>query len=159
MDRVKLYQRHQALATVLASRLERFVRPPWTREDMHQAAHLALIVAIADYHAQQPRGTSVAQYAAPRIFRAVRPFTRHKPVTELADIPVPPAPAEFEMRQDLIRLAVEVGHLPEMQRAAVVLRHDDGLPLRDVAERLNLSISGTKLLLLKAYSQLRQQLS
>lgn len=155
MDRKALYNRHRGLATVLAKRLERYVRPPWSSEDMHQAAELALWIASHEW----PGRGDFKRYAARQVLRSVRAFTRQKPLVDLADIAADPVNPEVEVRQELLRLTIEVGNLPDKQREAVVARHDDELPVAKVAERLDLSISGTKWLLRKAYRHLRRRLS
>lgn len=61
--------------------------------------------------------------------------------------------------EQLLRLAAELDALPEDQRLAVELRHLHGLPLAEVAERLNRSRDAAAGLVIRGLRQLRQKMA
>ena len=74
--------------------------------------------------------------------------------SEAPDAPSPEAEVVgAEGFEDLLR------QLPPRQRAAVVLRHLDGLPLADIAEALGVSVGTVKSSLHSAYRSLRVELA
>ena len=54
------------------------------------------------------------------------------------------------------QLAALLGHLPALQRAALVLRYADGLPVREVARQIHKSESATESLLSRGRTALRE---
>jgi RNA polymerase sigma-70 factor (ECF subfamily) len=69
------------------------------------------------------------------------------------------SPAEnAERNEQLLRLADALAELPELQRAAVLLRYYEGRPLEEIAERLGRSRAGVASLLRRGLDRLRQQL-
>ena len=56
------------------------------------------------------------------------------------------------------RVTRALGRLPDMQRAAVVLHHVDGLSVAEVATALDKSTHATESLLARGHDQLRRTL-
>ena len=78
--------------------------------------------------------------------------------------PVPPAAEIFEVsrkplhdpveeaqrRDDLRQLVADVGHLPEQQRSALLMREIDGMTYADLADALDVTVPAVKSLLVRA---------
>jgi RNA polymerase sigma-70 factor (ECF subfamily) len=79
---------------------------------------------------------------------------RVRPVEALPERPVhDPEPSELH---DILKEALET--LPERQRDVFILRHEAGLPISEVAERLGLAEGTVKIHLHRALSALRERL-
>jgi RNA polymerase sigma-70 factor (ECF subfamily) len=60
--------------------------------------------------------------------------------------------------ESIQRLLDALDHLPDNQRAAVLLRHDQGMRYGEIAESLNLTVSAVDSLLVRARRTLRKRL-
>jgi RNA polymerase sigma-70 factor (ECF subfamily) len=74
-------------------------------------------------------------------------------VTELEPTAVDPGAILLEDRREV---AAALAALPPLQRAAIVLRYLDGLPVREIAGQLGRSESATESLLSRARERLRE---
>jgi len=68
----------------------------------------------------------------------------------------PSQDAEQSERRDRVRLAV--GELPEKYRVVVYLRHLEGLPYKEIAQMLGMSMSGVSSRMAEAHEMLRLKL-
>jgi RNA polymerase sigma-70 factor (ECF subfamily) len=73
---------------------------------------------------------------------------------QVADAARPPD-EELQLRERDKRLAAAIDALPERQRAAILLTHQEGLSNADVAEVLDTSVSSIETLLVRARRTLR----
>jgi len=80
-------------------------------------------------------------------------------INRLRRRPAPPAPAVA--RTDDRRAAIDraVAELPERQRVVFLLRHEQGLPLAEIAEALGIAPSTAGVHLTRALAALRARLS
>jgi RNA polymerase sigma factor (sigma-70 family) len=77
-------------------------------------------------------------------------------VEDLREAPGPDPHARVEQREALRRLIVDVQHLPEQQRSALLMRELGGMPYADLAGALGVSVPAVKSLLVRARVGLAQ---
>lgn|GEM_PF-4463883 len=128
-------------------------------EDVEQTALLALIEASDEW-----RGDDAAflRLLGPRIVRAIRRMTKKakaEPIHEYTASYEPRPDLELIHREQLARMAAEIGLLPERERMVLVLRFDDRMRLREIAAEMRLSKSAAAELLDKALRQLHENIS
>lgn len=87
---------------------------------------------------------------------AFRRSRSHESVEDdLAD-DLPSAAESYEAKTALERLGKAMGELPERQRAAFALRRLDGMPLREIAQRLGVSLATVERDIATALKNLRR---
>src|ERR671915_974052 len=77
----------------------------------------------------------------------------HPPAAEIFEMsrkPLLDPVDEAQRREDLKRLVVDVGRLPEQQRSALLMREIDGLSYTDLAGALDVTVPAVKSLLVRA---------
>ncbi|WP_417747443.1 sigma-70 family RNA polymerase sigma factor [Rosistilla oblonga] len=79
----------------------------------------------------------------------------HHRLASLAADPQRSPASEADHRESLAELAMALEHLPADYRTVIVLRHLDGLPFGDVADRMERSTGAVRMLWLRAIEQLR----
>jgi RNA polymerase sigma-70 factor (ECF subfamily) len=124
----------------------RFTGDPRDAEEIAQDAFVRAYRALEGYDAARIRGLNLRAWLATIVLNLCRNRVRRRRPTELAlDLsgtdPVAdrltPSPAErYERGESAAYWAGLVGELPERYRAAVVLRHVDGLSYEEMAEVL-----------------------
>ena len=77
-------------------------------------------------------------------------------VEDLREAPGPDPHARVEQREVLRRLIVDVQHLPEQQRSALLMRELGGMPYADLAGAMGVSVPAVKSLLVRARVGLAQ---
>ncbi len=86
--------------------------------------------------------------------RCIDQIRRPPPAVGLDSEPLAPAISDpvtaTEQQEDLRRLVVDVGRLPEQQRSALLLRELSGMSYAELAETLDLSIPAVKSVLVRA---------
>lgn len=85
-------------------------------------------------------------------------YRAQKPWEELADEMAAPEPERDFIAELATCLQPLIAELPESYRTALLLSEIDGLPQREVAERLNISLSGAKSRVQRGREKLRQRL-
>ncbi len=80
------------------------------------------------------------------------------PLPELPD-PAPSAERQLSEAQTAARVAREIAALPERQRSAIALVHEEGLSNIDAAEVLGVSVDALESLLARARRRLRERLA
>jgi RNA polymerase sigma-70 factor (ECF subfamily) len=85
-------------------------------------------------------------------------YRAQKPWDELPDEIAAPEPERDYVAELASCLQPLIAELPENYRAALVLSEIEGLPQREVAERLNISLSGAKSRVQRGREKLRQRL-
>jgi RNA polymerase sigma factor (sigma-70 family) len=93
--------------------------------------------------------------------RCVDELRRPRPVAveaveDLREAPGPDPHARVEQREVLRRLIIDVQHLPEQQRSALLMRELGGMPYADLAGALGVSVPAVKSLLVRARVGLAQ---
>jgi RNA polymerase sigma-70 factor (ECF subfamily) len=71
----------------------------------------------------------------------------------------PSVESDASVQEQLVELANALSQLSPDHRDVIVLRHLEGIPFAQVAERMNRSSGATRMLLLRAIEQLRQLIS
>jgi RNA polymerase sigma factor (sigma-70 family) len=79
-----------------------------------------------------------------------RPTPAPCDVFEVSRTPVQDPPGETERREELRRLVVDVGRLPDQQRSALLMREMQGLSYEELAHALGVSVAAVKSLLVRA---------
>jgi RNA polymerase sigma factor (sigma-70 family) len=79
-----------------------------------------------------------------------RPAPAPCDVFEVSRTPVQDPPVEIERREELRRLVVDVGRLPDQQRSALLMREMQGLSYEELALALGVSVAAVKSLLVRA---------
>lgn len=85
-------------------------------------------------------------------------YRAHTPWEELSDEVAAPEPEQDLIAELATCLQPLIAELPESYRTALVLSEIEGLPQREVAERLNISLSGAKSRVQRGREKLRQRL-
>jgi RNA polymerase sigma-70 factor (ECF subfamily) len=85
-------------------------------------------------------------------------YRAQKPWEELPDEVAAPEPEQDLIAELATCLQPLIAELPESYRTALVLSEIEGLPQREVAERLNISLSGAKSRVQRGREKLRQRL-
>ncbi|MBU2551031.1 MAG: sigma-70 family RNA polymerase sigma factor [Proteobacteria bacterium] len=150
----ELLDRHQPALYRFA---RRFLQDAVEAEDVAQEVFLRLYRSA---HRYRPRAAlraylfRIARNLCVDHLRKQRPgsmesapeaVTRETPLTRL------------ESAQAMNRLLQAVADLPENQRAALLMRHDQGLRYREIAEAMEISVAAVESLLVRARRTLRQR--
>jgi RNA polymerase sigma-70 factor (ECF subfamily) len=85
-------------------------------------------------------------------------YRAQKPWEELSDEVAAPEPERDYITELATCLQPLIADLPETYRTALVLSEIEGLPQREVAEQLNISLSGAKSRVQRGREKLRQRL-
>jgi RNA polymerase sigma-70 factor (ECF subfamily) len=139
----RLVQAHQDRLFSIALR---FTGDTRDAEELAQDAFVRAYRALQGYHAERIRELNLRAWLATIVLNLCRNRVRRRRPTELAldvagAVPIAdrrlPSPAErYERRESTAYWAGLVRDLPERYRAAVVLRHVDGLSYDEMAEVL-----------------------
>ncbi len=152
-------QRYQTAAVTTAYRL---LGNAHDAQDIAQDAFLRLYHAAPRYHSH-PRATCKTWFL--RIitnlcldfFKKKRPVASDELSEHPASDPTPVEATEAAERSRLIHRAIQ--RLPDSQRVALVLCHDDELSYRQIAEVMGVSVKAVESLLVRAKRTLRDQLA
>src|SRR5919202_6060914 len=79
-----------------------------------------------------------------------RPTPAPAEVYEVSRRPLHDPLEEAQRREDLARLVADIGHLPEQQRSALLMREIDGMSYQDLATALDVTVPAIKSLLVRA---------
>jgi RNA polymerase sigma-70 factor (ECF subfamily) len=146
----KVLDRHRALICSIARRV---AGDGCDLDDVIQDTLAAVISGIPRFHGTSKLSTWVASVAVRTALNHARRARRtHRHVSFESSPAALQAPAEassepsiaFERMARAKRLETAIDRLPSDQRAAVVLRHIEGLPLRDVATALRVPVGTVK---------------
>lgn len=133
-------------------------------EDLAADVFTKALTALASYHAEQ---AAFSTWLYTITANTVRDYLRRTVVREkllcddgdeaLAYMPSHAAPLEERLcRQELLEaLAEALKALPPIQQQIVVLQFFDGLPQKEIAERLNLGAANTRYLSHRAVKAIR----
>jgi RNA polymerase sigma-70 factor, ECF subfamily len=138
----KLYIEHERLVTAVAWRILRSV------EDAREVAQEAFTRLLA---ATEPIRNPRAWLARTAINLSINRRRRHPP-------PPPKIPAESRL-EDRALLEEALNDLSEQQRVVFLLRHEQGLPIAEIAEFLSVAPSTVGVHLTRALRALRDRLS
>jgi RNA polymerase sigma-70 factor (ECF subfamily) len=160
-----LMDRH--LAAVLRV-TERITGNAVDAEEATQEAFLAAYRRIGEFREQSSFGTWVYRIAVNRALNLVE--RRGRDLTWSA-MPVGPAEeamfpasvlptpeAEILRREAAVRRERAMQNLTPMERTALMLRHLEDQPMRDVAEALNISVNAAKQAVFRAVAKMRREL-
>lgn len=133
----------RALSGALRAFIARRVRDPADVDDVLQETFLAVHKGIAKVREDERVTSWVYQVARSRVADLYR---RRRPSEELFDVAADGGdPDDDDVQREVASwLSGFVEALPETYREAVRLSELHGLPQREVAERLGLSLSGAK---------------
>ncbi len=151
----ELLRRHQASIYRFALS---FLKDPQEAEEIAQEVFLRLYRTASGYKSQAALRTYLFRIARNLCIDAIR---KKRPETmdelpETADEET--AFEKLDQAQSMQRLEDAVAHLPDNQRAAIMLRHDQDLSYRQIAESLNITVKAVESLLVRARRTLREQL-
>lgn len=150
----EIVREHQAMVYSLALH---FLRSPSMAEDLAQEVFLELYRNLAGIKSGAHLRFWLRKVACHRSIDRVR---RGRPdgMLSLADVPEPAATArerDLLLEEKLWRL---VGTLPHKARMALILRYQEGLDLREIAEAMDLPINTVKSSIGRAIDLLREKL-
>lgn len=146
------WQEHRSL---LRGYIARRVRERDAVDDVLQEVFLKVNVGLHTVKSHGSISAWLYRIAANTIadhYRAQHPWE------ELPDEIAAPEPERDYVAELASCLQPLIAELPESYRAALVLSEIEGLPQREVAERLNLSLSGAKSRVQRGRERLRQRL-
>lgn len=129
-------------------------------EDVAQDAFLRLWARAATWRAEARLDTWLYTVARNLCLDRLRKKGRESdaPLPELAD-PAPSAERQLSDAQTARRVAAEIAALPERQRTAIALVHEQGLSNIDAAAILEVSVDALESLLARARRRLRERLT
>ncbi len=123
-------------------------------EEYSQRAALRALEARERYDAARP----ILPWLAVIALR-LRRDERRRRVPDARTMYASPAPDELAIaREERARLTRAMESLPEVQRVAIRLFHEEGLSLREVATRLGLAVNTVKSHLHRARAELERRL-
>ncbi len=76
--------------------------------------------------------------------KALRRRVRHAPLSDDLPDPAPGAASRLDQRAQLDRVMARLQTLPEVVRAALLMRALDGLPYHEIAQALGISVGAAK---------------
>ena len=144
--------------------LTRLVRDRARAEELTQDVFVRIYNAADRYEATAKFSTWIFGIAhnlgLNELARAHRRYERgDTPLEELgAADPAPPADEKFEATELRVRLERALAKLPERQRAALLLRSEQGLAYEEIAKALDASVSSVKSLIHRARETLLAEL-
>jgi RNA polymerase sigma-70 factor (ECF subfamily) len=152
----ELLHRHQGAVYGFAFR---FLKDAQEAEEVAQEVFLRLYRTAGAYRCQASLRAYLFRIAKNRCIDLLR---KNRPES-MADPPeITDGRTAFDQvaeAESLQRLLGALDRLPDNQRAAVLLRHDQGLRYDEIAESLNLTVSAVDSLLVRARRTLRKRLS
>jgi RNA polymerase sigma-70 factor (ECF subfamily) len=152
----EIITRHQSMAWSVAYR---FLGDATEAEDAAQDAFLRVLEAAPRYRPTAAFRTYlyrvVTRLCLDRLEKKRPRYVDQLPATPSADLGPPETLARRESA-DAVRRALEV--LPARQRAAVVLRHYEGLSYQEIADAMNASVKSVERLLARARESLADRL-
>ena len=74
----------------------------------------------------------------------------------LVAAPNPSVSSDILRHESLIRLSDAISRLPEEHREVIILRHIQGLPFKDIGERLNKTSGAVRMIWMRAIEKLRE---
>lgn len=124
-------------------------------DDILQEVYLK---AHASLHALKAKG-SIASWLFRIAANAIADHYRsRKPTNELPDELAAPEPERDHVAELAVCLRPLIADLPERYKSAIVLSELEGLPQREVATRLGISLSGAKSRVQRGREKLRERL-
>ena len=151
----ELLDRHQGAVYGLAFR---FLKDMQEAEDIAQEVFLRLYRTSADYKPQATLRTYLFRIAKNLCIDSLRK-KRPEPMDELPEtIDDKTAFEQLSNAESMQRLQDAVSKLPENQRAAIILRHDQDMSYKEIAESLDVTVGAVESLLLRARRTLRDRL-
>jgi RNA polymerase sigma-70 factor (ECF subfamily) len=152
----EIITRHQSMAWSVAYR---FLGDATEAEDAAQDAFLRVLEAAPRYRPTAAFRTYlyrvVTRLCLDRLEKKRPRYVDQLPATPSADLGPPETLARRESA-DAVRRALEV--LPARQRAAVVLRHYEGLSYQEIADAMNASVKSVERLLVRGRESLADRL-
>lgn len=147
-----LVRRYQA---PLLNFIFRYVGDRGTAEDLAQEVFLRVYRAAARFEARARVSTWIFKIAYNLCMNEVKRLSRVEALDPEAagKLVAPPSGREAEMD-----VMAALGQLPEKQRAALLLRANEGLSYREIAEVLELTVPGVESLIFRARRNLKQAL-
>ena len=144
--------------------LARMLRDRARAEELAQEVFIRIYNAAGRYEARARFSTwmfGIARNLALNdLDRAYR--RRERPVSEPHELdfadPAPDAAEQLDAQRLAATLGLALAHLPERQRAALLLRSEQGLGYKEIAEVLETSVSSVKSLLHRAREALLAEL-
>jgi RNA polymerase sigma-70 factor (ECF subfamily) len=148
-----------------------FLRNRGDAEDQVQNAVLKAYQHLDQYQGEAEFATWLARIVANQCLMLIRERRRARfvyldePSSEPKALPIqlassgPDPEGAFAFVQITQVLEYEVNRIPRLLRNVVLLRDIQGLPMRDVAGQLGLTVSAAKSRLIRARAELRQRMS
>lgn len=127
-------------------------------EDILQDVFLKMHTHIAALRDEEKLQSWLYQIARHAIYDYYRDQKRLVALPDTFDLPEDPVLEEDVEQALLPYLKYLVGRLPEPYREAIILTEYHGLTQRELAERLNISVSGAKSRVQRAREKLKQML-
>ncbi len=148
-----------------------FLRNRGDAEDQAQNAMMKAYERLDQYQGEAEFATWLARIVANQCLMLMRVRRRARFVyldempTEPKALPVqlpstepdPEGALAFAQLTDVLRM--EVGRIPRLMRNVMVLRDIQGLPMRDVADELGITVSAAKSRLVRARAELRARMT
>lgn len=152
----ELLKRHQGAVYGFAFR---FLNDPQDAEDIAQEVFLRLFRAAGGYKPRASLRTYLFRIARNLCIDSLRK-KRPEPMEELPEAIDPKTPFDkLSEAESFKRLLDAISSLPDNQRAAILLRHNQGLNYREIAEALDVTVSAVESLLVRARRTLRARLA
>src|ERR1044072_2268591 len=146
----ELVRRHRAALVRVAGR----VASPSTADDVVQEATLRAHHALLRGDTPDIPRAWLFQIVRRTALNERRTWKNHVPLDETID-GVEQPPAAFERRDEVERLVVALGDLPEHQRRAIVQRELEGRGHDEIADSLGVSAGAVRQLIFRARADLR----
>jgi RNA polymerase sigma-70 factor (ECF subfamily) len=134
----------------------RSLLPPEVVEDVTQEVFVAALQGIARFRGQSRFRTWITAIARHKVADYCRRRSRRPEVVPLDVETVNPAAPDAWEERALVRVAL--GRLPEHYQEVLLLRFAEGLPFKQIASLLDLSLEATKSRYRRAVSAMAQEL-
>lgn len=123
----------------------RMTRNHSAAQDLSQEVFVQLYLHAKDFRGESSLGTWLYRTTVNACLNYMKTSSRYQPEDQWTTADTAPGPLENLVEEERQRLVEEaIHHLPPQQKAALILRVQEGLPYGEVAKSLGCSLSAAK---------------